>query len=221
MAKSKTKNDKKGETNGRAILNPPARGSSKTLMLAQLGILAAIMLILHFTGLGYFKFGIFEMTIMLVPVIIGAITLGPIGGAVLGVLFGISVCLVPGTQGVMALNAPAVIILCVGVRGLGIGSLIGVIFKGVKRFDRDKVWSYEATGLIAAMLNTFITLAGLVVIFGGAPENVGFPEGISRWAFFTGFFSMVIVQAVFEALICTIVAGLVSKAVTTYLNKSN
>ena len=199
-------------TQGRAI-------SKKTLMLAQAGVLAAIMLIFHFTGIGYFKFGIFEMTIMMVPVIIGAITVGPLAGAALGAIFGTSVVLLPGTAPLMAINPIAVIVLCVVVRGLGLGALSGVMFRLFQKIDKNKVWSFEATGLITALLNTVITLAGLVIIFGSNPDfNV---EGLTSSALFTALIAGVGVQAVFEALICTVVAGIIAKAVMTYLNKTS
>mgnify|MGYP007107171270 CR=1 FL=1 len=45
--------------------------------LVQLSVLIAIMLLLELTGLGMIKTAGLEITIMLVPVIVGAIVMGP------------------------------------------------------------------------------------------------------------------------------------------------
>ena len=54
--------------------------------LVQLSVLIAIMLLLELTGLGMIKTAGLEITIMLVPVIVGAIVMGPAAGALLGML---------------------------------------------------------------------------------------------------------------------------------------
>ncbi|HBN84937.1 MAG TPA: ECF transporter S component, partial [Clostridiales bacterium] len=50
---------------------------SKTLRLTQLGILSAIIIIMAFTPLGYLRIGPLSITFLTVPVIIGAMLLGP------------------------------------------------------------------------------------------------------------------------------------------------
>ena len=51
--------------------------------MVQLSVLIAIMLLLELTGLGMIKTAGLEITIMLVPVIVGAIVMGPAAGALL------------------------------------------------------------------------------------------------------------------------------------------
>lgn len=58
--------------------------------MVQMAILIAIMIILAFTPLGYLKFGLIEITLMVIPVAVGAIVLGPLCGAILGGVFGIT-----------------------------------------------------------------------------------------------------------------------------------
>ena len=61
---------------------------AKTLWMAQTAILAAVILLMAFTPLGYLKVGIIEITFLVIPVAIGAIMIGPGSGAVLGAVFG-------------------------------------------------------------------------------------------------------------------------------------
>ena len=58
--------------------------------MVQLAVLIAIMLILAFTPLGYLRIGPLAISLMTVPVVIGAMILGPAGGAVLGLVFGLT-----------------------------------------------------------------------------------------------------------------------------------
>ena len=62
----------------------------KIRQMVQLSILTALLLVLAFTPIGYLRLGPFSITFMPVPVVIGAILLGPGGGAFLGLVFGLT-----------------------------------------------------------------------------------------------------------------------------------
>lgn len=199
----------------------------KTLMLAQTALLIAIMWVFHFTGITSIAIGPVNLTIMWVPIIIGAITLGPVAGAILGANFGISVLLNMGviTQILLGVNAPLYIFYTVVIRGMLVGFTSGILFKVFARIDKKGVWSFEATGLLTSMLNTFVFLAGIALIFGGSAELFTWGPLVeaetTRGAVFTTLFGLVIMQAIIEAGICTLVAAIVARALKTYLNKSS
>ena len=59
--------------------------------LTQLALLVAILLVLNYTPLGYLQIGPLSASLLTVPVAIGAMTMGPAAGAILGgllMLFG-------------------------------------------------------------------------------------------------------------------------------------
>ena len=65
--------------------------NSKTLGLVQIAMFSAIIIILAFTPfLGYIPLGFTRATIIHIPVILGAILLGPKKGAILGFVFGMT-----------------------------------------------------------------------------------------------------------------------------------
>ena len=64
--------------------------STRIGKMVRLAILIAILLLMAFTPLGYIRFGGLEITFLTVPVIIGAIILGPVEGAILGGVFGLT-----------------------------------------------------------------------------------------------------------------------------------
>ena len=61
--------------------------------LVLLAMLAGILLAMSFTPLGYLNLGPLAITLNMIPVAIGAVALGPSGGAILGAVFGITSCL--------------------------------------------------------------------------------------------------------------------------------
>jgi uncharacterized membrane protein len=196
-------------------------------MLVQLGILAAIMLVLNFSGFASISIGPVNMTIMWVPIIIGAITLGPIAGAVLGGVFGATVLINMGvlTQILLGLNAPMTVIFMVVIRGMLVGFLSGMMFKGFGKINKTGSWAYEATGLLTSLMNTFMFIAGTALIFGantGLLEWAPFAEleTVTRGTVFTSLLTLVGMQALIEAGICTLVAATVARVLNTHLNKS-
>ena len=63
---------------------------SKSTKLTLMGMFAAIIFVLAFTPIGYIQLPFIKATIIHIPVIIGAILLGPKCGGVLGFLFGVT-----------------------------------------------------------------------------------------------------------------------------------
>ena len=76
--------------------------NNKTLMLTQLALLTAIEVILTFTPLGFIMIPPVSITVLHIPVIVGAILTGKKGGAVLGGVFGI--CHKPHGHGFFAVS---------------------------------------------------------------------------------------------------------------------
>lgn len=61
-----------------------------TRQITIVGLLASLSMALGFTGIGYIPIPPFKTTIMHVPVIIGSLLEGPVIGAILGLIFGLS-----------------------------------------------------------------------------------------------------------------------------------
>ena len=68
--------------------NETKRGKYTVQDLVRISVLVAIMLLLEVTGLGMIKMPGLEITLLMVPVIVGAIVMGPASGAILGGVFG-------------------------------------------------------------------------------------------------------------------------------------
>lgn len=63
---------------------------SKTMRLTLMGLFAAVLLLMAYTPLGYLNIGPLAITLNVIPVALAAITLGPVGGAAMGAVFGLT-----------------------------------------------------------------------------------------------------------------------------------
>ena len=61
-----------------------------TSQLVLLGLMTAILLLMAYTPLGYLNIGPLAITFNVIPVAVAAITLGPVGGAIVGSVFGLT-----------------------------------------------------------------------------------------------------------------------------------
>ncbi len=82
-----------------------------TAQLTLLGLMAAILLLMAYTPLGYLNIGPLAISFNVIPVAISAVVLGPVGGAVAGAIFGLTSFL-----------------QCIGVGG---SSAMGVVLFGI------------------------------------------------------------------------------------------
>lgn len=110
---------------------------SKLQYMVITAVLAAIIVFLMFSGLGYIPTGFgFTITILMIPVAIGAILLGPGAGAILGTVFGLTslaTCFLGlDALGValLAISPWKTVIVCLVPRIL-VGYLCGLIFKAL------------------------------------------------------------------------------------------
>lgn len=160
---------------------------------------------------------------MQVPVIIGAIVMGPVAGGILGATFGFIAfweCFGRSAFGVVLLGIDPLFtfLVCVPTRTL-MGLLCGVIFKGFHKVDRSNLWSFGAASLLGALLNTALFMGALVLFFyntdyiQGFAQTLGVVDPIAFIAAFVG------VQGVLEAIICTVAGAAVSKALFKSMNK--
>lgn len=155
----------------------------RTRKIVVTGILGAISIFLGLTRWGFLPwFSGASLTIMHIPVIIGAILEGPIVGLAIGLIFGVFSAI----QAAIAPNGPTDVwftnpVLSVLPR-LFIGPVAWLVWSGLKR---RPVAGLIAAGLAGSLTNTFLVLAvigllgylpwGLIVtiaVTNGVPEAV-------------------------------------------------
>lgn len=142
-----------------------------TKQLVMLGLLTAILLLMSYTPLGYLNIGPLAISFNVIPVAIAAVTLGPVGGAVVGAVFGLTSFLqcigIGGTSQMgtilFGIN-PVLAFIQRFIPRLLDGFLLGFIFKGVRKISNTYV-SCAVTGFFSAFLNTVFFMSALVFAF--------------------------------------------------------
>lgn len=201
-----------------AIKKEKVRIDSRILRLTELGVLLALIIIMGFTPVGYIKIGIIEMTLITVPVIIGAMVIDPAAGAILGFAFGMTSflqCVFGLSQfgvALLEINPVFCFIVCVVTRTL-MGWLTGLFFKVIKQ---NNMVGYGATGLVGSLLNTLLFMSALLILF----WNTEFIQGIAGTLGTTGVLAFVIafvgLNGLIEAISCTILAATVCAALNRW-----
>ena len=119
-----------------------ANGIFTVKQLTTIGLLSAICIFMGITGLGFIPLPFMKATIMQIPVIIGAILEGPIVGATIGLVFGLSA-------------------LCGTLTNtIGVLGLTYILFAG----------KYAQLTNVAA--NKVLGILGTIVLTNGIPESI-------------------------------------------------
>ena len=186
--------------------------------MVRLAILIGIILLMSYTPLGYLKVGTVEITFIMIPVVVGAVVMGPKAGAFLGGVFGFTSflqCFGFSAFGTMlfGINPVFTFILCMVPRVL-MGWLSGVIFKKLHEVDRTNVASYVIACISGAILNTVLFVGFLLVLFGNTKEIQSF--GSSLWLIIV---AIVGVNGLIEAGVCAVVGSTISKALALIVDK--
>ena len=192
------------------------KNRTNTRWLTQLALLVAVLLVMNYTPLGYLQVGPLSMSLLTIPVAIGAMTLGPVAGAILGGVFGttsfVSALRTPSVMSAAMLQASPVgtFITCFVARVL-VGLCAGWVYIGIKKLLPKNTKLCCAVGAVATpLLNTFWFMLSLCVFF----FNTEYVQSLCATFGTTNPFLFVCafvgVQALIEAVGCGIVATLVT-----------
>lgn len=189
-----------------------------TLKMVQLAILTAIIFIMTFTPLGYLKILVVDITFLMIPVAIGAVITGPLGGLFLGTVFGISsflTCFGYSAFGtfLFGVNPFFTFIMCIIPRAL-MGFLVGVVFNALKKIDKTNTVSYFVASACGAIFNTILFVIFLVVLFGNSQAVLDVFGATSIWGIIAG---LITFNAAIETACSLIIGGAISKSLSIYL----
>lgn len=198
--------------------------NKKTLEMVQMAVLIAIILVMAFTSIGYIRTAGLSISIITIPVVIGAMIIGPKAGLILGAVFGFTSfyqCfgLDPFGATLLSINPFLTFLVCVPTRAL-MGWLVGVIFNAMKKIDKTKIVSYFVCGLLGAFLNTLFFMGMLILGFWNTEYLQGLNTtlfgGVNPLAFVIGFVG---VNGLLEMPAACIGGGVISKALNKAFNR--
>ena len=144
-----------------------------TRKLTGLALLTAIVVVLQLLG-SFIRFGTFSISLVLVPIVVGAALYGPWAGCWLGFVFGIVVLLSGDASAFMVIN-PFGTVVTVLVKGALAGLLAGGAYKLLSKHETPAV---IAAAVVTPVVNTGIFLLGCLLFF---------MPTIREWAAASGF----------------------------------
>lgn len=202
------------------------KSTLKTRRLVQVALLSAIIAIMATVPyLGYIPLGAINATTIHIPVIIGAVLLGPKYGGFLGGVFGltslinntfkpnlVSFVFTPFYSFSPEFHGSFSSLLICFVPRILIGVIAGYLFYMLRKTKLPASIGLAVTGFIGSMVNTVLVMGGIYVFFGAsyaAAKNIAFE------ALFGVIMGIVGVSGVVEA----IVAAVITMVITIPLQK--
>lgn len=188
--------------------------------LVLTAVLAAIVILMAFTPLGYLKIGPISVTFLVIPVAIGAIILGPLGGAVLGGIFGLTSflqCFGMDALGTALLNInPIFMALVCFVPRILIGLFSGLFFRFLhaRKAAACRPLSYFLSPLVGTLTNTVFFVGLLLLFFFKTDVIQQFGSDVG-----TILSVLITFNAAIETCVCTLAGGAIAKGLSVLIEK--
>ena len=180
----------------------------------------AIEIIMAFTPLGFVPLGFTKATTIHIPVVIGAIFLGPLAGAILGGAFGILSIIINTVSPALTSFVFSPFITIGGAQGniwslviaLVPRMLIGIVayysYKWVSKIDKTKVIAYATAGVVGSLTNTVLVMSGIYIFFG---QQYAAAKEVTFEALFGVIMGIIGINGIPEAIVAAIIVALVCK----------
>ena len=147
-----------------------------TRYMATLAMLCGLLLVMGMTGIGFIPLPVIKATTMHIPVILGAVLLGPGAGGVLGAVFGLcSIWANTTTPGLLSfafspfmsteglIGAVKSLWIALGCRIL-FGILAGWLWKGFKKLLKQDYLALPVTAAVATIFHTMLVMGSIYVL---------------------------------------------------------
>ncbi len=148
--------------------------NQKVKTMVGIGLFSAIVIVLQLL-VGQIKLGMFSITLVLVPIVVGSAVYSWKAGAFLGFMFGFAVLLSGDAGAYLAVN-PVATVFVVLLKGVGCGLVSGLIYRAFEKTNR--YFAVILAAVICPVVNTGIFMLGSYLFF--------LPT-INEWAAAAGF----------------------------------
>ena len=197
------------------------RKKMDTRYMATLAMFCGILLVMGATGIGFIPLPVIKATTMHIPVILGAVLLGPAAGAVLGGVFGLcSIWANTTSPGLLAFafspfmtteGLPGVLKslwIALGCRIL-LGVIAGWLWKGMKRVLKQDYLSLPVTAAIATICHTILVMGSIYLLLA---QQYAQAKNVAITAVFGLVMGTVTASGIPEAIIAAVLVTVIGKA---------
>ena len=197
------------------------RKKMDTRYMATLAMFCGILLVMGATGIGFIPLPVIKATTMHIPVILGAILLGPAAGAVLGGVFGIcSIWANTTSPGLLAFafspfmtteGLPGVLKslwIALGCRIL-LGVIAGWLWKGLKRVLKQDYLALPVTAAVSTICHTILVMGSIYLLLA---QQYAQAKNVAITAVFGLVMGTVTASGIPEAIIAAVLVTVIGKA---------
>ena len=200
-----------------------------TRWLVQLALMAAIIVVLANTPLGMIQLPIIKATTIHIPVILGAILMGPLAGGILGGVFGIcsmvsntvapvitSFAFSPFLSTTGLAGAVKAIWICLGCRIL-IGVVAGWLWVGLRRVHLPEMAALPIVGFVGSMVNTVCVMGSIYLLFA---QQYAKAQNVGMTAVFGLIMGTVVASGIPEAIAAAVLVAVIGKALCAVFRRA-
>ena len=202
-----------------------------TRYMALLAMLCGVLLVMGMTGIGFIPLPVIKATTMHIPVILGAILLGPKAGAVLGAVFGLcSIWANTTTPGLLSFafspfmtteGLPGVaksLWIALGCRML-FGWLAGIFWIAIRKFVKKEYAALPITAALSTICHTLLVMGSIYFLLS---QQYAAAKNVALSAVFGLVMGTVTASGIPEAIVAAILVTVIGKALlhlTARMNK--
>ena len=161
-----------------------ANSQGKTRRLAGLALFTALIVILQLLG-NFIRFGPVSVSLVALPIAVGAAVYGGAAGLWLGFVFGMVVLLSGDAAAFFAFSVPGTL-LTVLVKGIACGGLAGLVYAWLAQ--KNRTLAAVAAGIVCPVVNTGVFLLGCRIFFmpmlASMAQSLGFGDNVGRFMIF-------------------------------------
>jgi uncharacterized membrane protein len=147
-----------------------------TATLAMGAVLTALVIVLQYLG-SFIKFGMFSISLVLIPIVIGAATCGPKISTWLGFVFGAMVLISGDAAAFLAIDVFGTV-FTVLVKGIACGLLAGLTYRLLEK--KNRYLAVIAAAIVCPLANTGVFLIGCFLFFFETIKEWGVAGGFSN-----------------------------------------
>lgn len=192
-----------------------------TRSMAMLAMLCGILVVMGVTGIGFIPLPVIKATTMHIPVILGAVLLGPSAGAVLGCVFGLcSIWANTTTPGLLAfafspfmttegvIGAVKSLWIALGCRIL-FGLIAGWLWKLMKKLNLQDYIALPVTAAVATVCHTLLVMGSIYLLLAQQYANA---KNVGITAVFGLIMGTVTASGIPEAIAAAVLVTVLGKA---------
>ena len=158
-----------------------ANSQGKTRRLAGLALFTALIVILQLLG-NFIRFGPVSVSLVALPIAVGAAVYGGAAGLWLGFVFGMVVLLSGDAAAFFAFSVPGTL-LTVLVKGIACGGLAGFVYAWLAQ--KNRTLAAVTAAIVCPVANTGVFLLGCRIFFlpmlADMAQSLGFGDNVGRF----------------------------------------